>query len=424
MYYFKFTDDEARLVSIPFLHLLYKTDSAYFYYLMENTRCVSAIELEEDVLRIRQGRMAEQGFPEQDEAWSIYQYLSADEIQALLDRKHKDARAAAESLSSLPRLRYRFTLRKPPLFVHAVLQNMTDLQSAEKVQREIISLTNRVMIADCEAVRETADKEKAFNKVLGYINISLELLGNRDTETAVRLMEEVPAHFLFRAGYSRALDLKKNAKLFYAELRQKKALLPADFFAAPWDETIAGLLMIRPLFFAGAIDSTSSSFREFETADDIQAAENVLEIAKAITLVLFDCFGLKEATAFTGSATEPAEDRDQPRAQQLFMTVLARHILYGTTALAPLTATELATFLGTVFSAGQKNAAGAAALNSNLLPDTLSWLCRQYRITESTLQPLRTFVQHCFDVLEEECGALAGLPEIDTRYVNVFLFRN
>ncbi len=424
MYYFKFTDDEARLVSIPFLHLLYKTDSAYFYYLMENTRCVSAIELEEDVLRIRQGRMAEQGFPEQDEAWSIYQYLSADEIQALLDRKHKDARAAAESLSSLPRLRYRFTLRKPPLFVHAVLQNMTDMQSAEKVQREIISLTNRVMIADCEAVRETADKEKAFNKVLGYINISLELLGNRDTETAVRLMEEVPAHFLFRAGYSRALDLKKNAKLFYAELRRKKALLPADFFAAPWDETIAGLLMIRPLFFAGAIDSTSSSFREFETADDIQAAENVLEIAKAITLVLFDCFGLKEATAFTGSATEPAEDRDQPRAQQLFMTVLARHILYGTTELAPLTATELATFLGTVFSAGQKNAAGAAALNSNLLPDTLSWLCRQYRITESTLQPLRTFVQHCFDVLEEECGALAGLPEIDTRYVNVFLFRN
>ena len=87
LYYFQFADDEARQIAIPFLHLLYKTDSSYFYYLMENTKWVSAVELEEDALRMRQRRMAEQGFPELEEAWPVYQYLSTEEMQALLDQK-------------------------------------------------------------------------------------------------------------------------------------------------------------------------------------------------------------------------------------------------------------------------------------------------------------------------------------------------
>ena len=177
--------------------------------------------------------------------------------------------------------------------MHAVLRRIDDRQIAERVQREIISLTNKIMIADCTAVRETRDKERAFGKVMGYINISLELLSKQDIDTAVRLIGEVPIHFLFRAGYSEALTLQNSAREFYALLQDRYPNLQPDFFGPPWGETITGLRSARPLFFEGNLVKESSICREFETLEEIRVTGSVLDVVAMITKVLFDCFGLQ-----------------------------------------------------------------------------------------------------------------------------------
>jgi len=424
LYYFQFADDEARQIAIPFLHLLYKTDSSYFYYLMENTKWVSAVELEEDALRMRQRRMAEQGFPELEEAWPVYQYLSAEEMQAILDKKKHEGHSAAASPSQLPRLRYRFTQSKRNLFVHAVLHRIDDRQIAERVQREIISLTNKIMIADCTAARETGDKERAFGKVMGYINISLELLSKQDLDTAVRLMGEVPIHFLFRAGYSQALTLQNSARRFYALLQDRYPKLQPEFYGPPWGETIAGLRSARPLFFEGNLVKESSTCREFETLEEIRVTERVLDVAAMITKVLFDCFGLQGSGVMNAVVAESTlVDTGELRAQQLFLTVLAHHVLYGKTEPAPITVAELQKFLPRVFTASAKKGAVSATLTESLLPDTMNWLRLQYRLAEDTMPCLQAFVRNCFEVLEQECGALADARDIDTRYISAFLFR-
>jgi hypothetical protein len=342
----------------------------------------------------------------------------------LLEQKQHRGHAAAASPSQLPRLRYRFTQSKQHLFVHAVLRRIADKQIVERVQREIISLTNKIMIADCTAVRETRDKERAFGKVMGYINISLELLSKQDMDTAVRLMGDVPIHFLFRAGYSQALTLQNSAREFYALLQNMDTKLQPDFYGPPWGETIAGLRSARPLFFEGNLVTESSSNREFETLEEIRVTERVLDVVAIITKVLFDCFGLQGPGVMNAVVAESTlEDIGELRAQQLFLTVLARHVLYGKTEPTPITVAELQKFLSRVFTASAKKGAASATLTESLLPNTMNWLRLQYRLAEDTMPCLQTFVRDCLEVLEQECGALAEARDIDIRYISAFLFR-
>jgi hypothetical protein len=343
-----------------------------------------------------------------------------EEMQALLDQKQHRGHAAAASPSQLPRLRYSFTQSKQHLFVHAVLRRIADRQIVERVQREIISLTNKIMIADCTAVRETRDKERAFGKVMGYINISLELLSKQDIDTAVRLIGDVPIHFLFRAGYSEALTLQNSARSVY----DRYPNLQPDFFGPPWGETITGLRSARPLFFEGNLVKESSICREFETLEEIRVTGSVLDVAAMITKVLFDCFGLQGPGVMKAIIAESTlEDIGELRAKQLFLTVLARHVLYGKTDPAPITVAELQKFLPRVFTASAEKGAVSATLTESLLPDTMNWLRLQYRLSEDTMPCLQVFVRNCLEVLEQECGALADARDIDTRYISAFLFR-
>ena len=152
--------------------------------------------------------------------------------------------------------------------------------------------------------------------------------------------------------------------------------------------------------------------------------ESVLDVVAMITKVLFDCFGLQGPGVMNAVVAESTlEDTGELRAQQLFLTVLARHVLYGKTEPAPITVAELQKFLSRVFTASAKKGAVSASLTESLLPDTMNWLRLQYRLSEDTMPALQAFVRDCLEVLEQECGALAEARDIDTRYISAFLFR-
>jgi hypothetical protein len=422
LYYFQFAGEEARLVSIPFLHLLYKTDSRYFYYLMENTRWASALELEEDVLRMRQRRMAEQGFPGLDEAGHVYSPMSDREMKVLQEHATRAPAETESAPSTQPRLRYRFSMEGGDLFAYAALRHIREQRSAEKIQKELINLANTVMIADCVEVREHADKQAAFKKVMGYVSIGLEQASRHDAEGAVRLLEELPVLVLFRAGYSRALDLQSRARSICRELKSIHPRLQPDFFGMPLDDVIAGLSGKRPLYYTGYEEADNSLHREFEKIEDIDDMNRALDEASVIKKVLFDCFALGAPGALEDLTTRSAlEDAGDLRALQLFNTALVRHVLYGITGTAPVNASELRQFLSMVLTAGTHAQTVSGRISEALLADTVDWLRRQYRMLEEDVTALKSFVRSCLGRLEEECGALAGADEIEPRYISAVL---
>jgi len=423
MYYFQFADEEARLVSIPFLHLLYRTDSKLFYYVMDNTIWSFETELEDDLFRLRQSRIAEKGFPELDEALQVYQYLSPEHIQTVLRDQEFFGHATAEGKSAPLKLRYSIGTEHSALFLQDVLAVIDNSQIIDRIQREIIHLSNQVMIADGREAREIQDLKKSLHKVLGYANIGLELLSKQDTGTAAEVMKAVPMQFLFRTGYSQALDLKNRLQQIHKTLWQNYRLFRQLFFDGPWGATIEGLSPVRPVYFEGNSKTDSFLFRDFESIDEICVTRQVLDIVAVAEKVLFELFGIdihNLMESFIAGTT--LADSSDIRARTLFLTVLAQHVLYGATECVPITEAELRKLRAAVFIKNE-NAEPAFMLNPEFCHETIAWINKQLEANGDELTALKTFVGSCCSLLQDQCGSIAGIEQIDTRFVTAFIFK-
>ncbi len=419
-YYFQFANEEARLVSIPFLHLLYKTDSKLFYYVMDNTIWSFETELEDDLFRLRQSRIAEKGFPELDEALQVYQYLSPEHIKTVLRDQEFSGRATTEGKAAPLTLRYSIGIKHPALFLQDVLSVIDNSQIFDRIQREIVHLSNQVMIADGREAREIQDLKKSLRKVLGYANIGLELLSKQDTGTAAEIMKAVPMQFLFRAGYSQALDLKNRLEQLHKIQWQNCRPFRPLFFDGPWGATIEGLSQVRPVYFEGNSKTDSFLFRDFESIAEICVTRQVLDIVGVAEKVLFELLGVDIHNLMDAGAA--LADSQTISARSVFMTALAQHVVHGVSKFAPVTATELKKFLAAVFIKNQ-DAEPAFILSTAFCRETIAWLNSQLDTLEDEAAALTTFVESCFSLLQDQCGIIAGIEQIDTRFVTAFIFR-
>ena len=419
-YFFQFADEEARLVAIPFLHLLYKTDSMLFYYLMENTLWAFEAELEEDLFRLRQSRVAEKGFPELDEALQVYQYLSPEQVQFVLRAHESSIHAPAKEKADHLALRYGIGAEQPSLFIQDILTLIDNSQSFDCIQNDIVHLANQVMIADGLEVRESQELKKALRKVQGYASIGLELLSTGQVEAAVKIAQTIPVPFLFRTGYSQALDLKNRLTRLNASRWQNYQRFRQQFFDDPWGATIEGLFQMRPVYFEGNSTAGSFQFRDFETLHEIRAAGKVLDIVAAAEKVLFELFDLDIHSLM--QACPAVADSSDIRAGTLFLTVIARHVLYGATEFVPVTETELKKFLSAVFIKNQ-HAEPAFIIRPEFCSETIAWLNSQLDAREDEAAALKTFVESCFALLQDQCGNIAGSEQINSRFVTGFIFK-
>ena len=193
----------------------------------------------------------------------------------------------------LQRTRFaRIGTEHPALFLQDILAVIDNSQIIDRIQREIIHLSNQVMIADGREAREIQDLKKSLRKVLGYANIGLELLSKRDTRTAAEIMEAAPMQFLFRAGYSQGLDLKNRLEQLHKIQWQNCRPFRPLFFDGPWGATIEGLSQVRPVYFEGNSKPDSFLFRDFESIAEICVTRQVLDIVGVADKVLFELLGV------------------------------------------------------------------------------------------------------------------------------------
>ncbi len=422
LYYFRFADEEARLVSIPFLHLLYTTDSTFFYHLMENTLWSFAAELEEELFRLRQSRVAEKGFPDLDEAVQVYQYVSAEHLQRLRSTAATDHRGADARQPTPQMLRHVLAMDQSPLFVQQVLSRLNSRPDSERIQRELVHVANQVIVADGLEVRDIQSLKTALRKVLGYANIGLELLSEQDASAAEQMLRTLPIRLLFRAGYSQALDLQRRLQRLHVTLWRHHQAARRHFFDGTWGATIEGLSQIRPTYFAGNSTPDSFLFREFETLADIHTTQRVLDIVAAAEKLFFEAMGitidhLRNLQGQDMLVAEPFPVQARP----LFLTILARQVLSGETAFVPLTAGELHRFLTAVFVRNEAGAGPLWVLNPAFRRETQQWARTLLNPSGPEQAALETFVECCLGLLQEQCGGVVENESIDPRFITAVM---
>ncbi len=424
VYFFNFLTADAYQYIMPMLNALYQERPNRFYSLLEGVMWDSGIEAAEEAYHWRKSRIAEHGFPDPDEAKSIYQFMSDKECALLHKGCAKCADTGADPSGSAFGLRLRYSMRQErlPQFLTDALNLLAAEEVLDTVQRSLVHVANKLMTAEGLVASSFDDLQLALHRTMGSVSMGLELLSGGSPGRAAAILAQVHPEILFRMGHSAVLKLQQRFKKLLQELWSAAPEHGVVFFDTPWSDSLQGLQRKRPQLFEGLATPGALDYRDFASLRDLQALEQVVDIMQVASLVLFSCFRIDQARLFSGRGGGAAfPDPAEIRCAAVFLTVVANHILFGRAELQPLGAEALQRFLERVFEyrSGQDRYALREALDGELR----SWLATACSLEERLQPALAAFVSACLAMLAEEFSSLVGKKTIDTRYVTGLILR-
>lgn len=328
IYYLEFFNEKNAPLLMRLFNFLYASLPDVYLALMQQIFWGIPAEDEELALRWRNGRLADQGFPNFDEAMEIYSYFPPAKI------KKSNFFVLPKLEESFPSPRYLEVASKGTFFALA-LQNELPEETKERVKWELTGLINRVLIADGSYLGDVEALYQSARKALQTLDLGLKYLSQENPANARQLLEKIPLTRIFQAGFSLTLDLKKKAQ----ELMQKGWLanIPRreGILDSPLKETIKGLLRKKPLFF----NENNGNFSPFAALAEISLTADRLDKIFFLGEIIFELFGMA-VDDLINIEKEPCFFPDPPLST-ICLTFLAQGFLHGSPKLAPLTIVEL-----------------------------------------------------------------------------------
>jgi hypothetical protein len=233
-----------------FISMLIKLDNPLYTALMESIKGDVDLEMEDQCLRFRAGRLEDLGFPPMDEALSIYARVNPASFELYGDKK---LAPAGETESIVPD-----TLKEDTLFFRALAQ--TDSQT---LWQEFNYLVNSALVAEGAAFKEPESMQLIVQRVTGYLNIALEHLTTGDEQKAAALLAGEALKRLFQLGFSIVLELKFQAQDVESGDYATKKLLE-------------GLKAKRPRYYRGLDPDGIDAYREFRDLADVRRTAELL----------------------------------------------------------------------------------------------------------------------------------------------------
>ncbi len=417
IYYFQFLDNDARLFVMPILEVLYQHDRFRFYSLVEGVLWDSRIETEHEALHWRTSRVAEHGFPDFDEAGSIYRFISEEEITALL-ASIPVTKANGQPLEKKDvLLRYVFSDQNIPGFLGEVFRMVEDPVVLDTVQRDMVALSNKILIADVSSKVDSSEIKQALQKVAGYINIAIAQISESNHILACRYLECIHIQTLFSIGYSCILALQSKVKKQISSLWFDQKQLCHAFYDSPWPQTIDGILKFRPQFFNDV--AAGGELKDFAEPGDLAAAEECLALVTTAEIILFEFFKI-DLTKLQDKLTaqKSLDSIDKLKCSTLFLTVLINHSLRGEIECLPLTHSDIELFLD---SASMQDSSGGRRIKTAFLEETITWLASSMQKYQMQCNAIDPFVNFCLKLFEDEFGSYDFSKKLDNRFVSTIL---
>ncbi len=241
--------------------------------LMSSVASVIPSELEHGMSRMRNVRLAEQGFLPFDEAISIYSPLSPEQINlpgqpaAVVDIGVSD-----EDRALVPFL----PLHEGPQgsFVQEALGAVKDPLLLERLRLEFAGLANQLASVEGLARVELGDLVRTTRKAAGYLNIALEEMTGRDSARAGDLLASNSLASIFRVGFGIVLRVKRVAETWLRMSWFRRNGFAYGFWGDERGSLLSGLLLKKPLLYTGLQEG--ELYRDFAGADDLTGASRAL----------------------------------------------------------------------------------------------------------------------------------------------------
>jgi hypothetical protein len=327
------------------IDLLYAIGVDYAVWVIHATRWETVASVEEHSFESRRGRLADTGFPEEDDVFAIYEPF---DFQGLKERVTSGA-AGTVTAGVTPGEPLALAVSGTPqsLFFWRVLS----APGAEKLNSawilsQILNLVNRVMGAE---VRDLSDVD-AWGAVTGHAvtmaSLGLEALSDGDVEVGLSVLGKAVPLELYRAGIEYSRPVSIIARQIVADVGgMANIALFGDPAAADIDAAAAFPVKCPP-----SISGSGGAHVDF--ADCGQVALAVAMMKKFRAVVQF----AKGVLGFDPTRRAGFESIDAPRFASVVATAWARQILDGSLSMTPLGPADLArlrtlAFDGTVLKA-------------------------------------------------------------------------
>jgi hypothetical protein len=230
-------------------------------------------EAEEVMYRVRNVRLAEEGFLPPEEALFVYTYLKAETLlkAQLLEEPSLTEGEETEALVPMTPLIH----SQDNNFLAGIVGRLTDPLLLDRIRLEFAGLCNQILSADGLEVGDYKDLIQTCRKAAGYISLGLERLTEGERPLSEQLLTQHPLLSIFRVGFGQALELKWEADRWIQEAWFHSVGFKPEFWGEAWGATLSGLLQRRPIFFSGNLEK--ENYREFEQPSDIRICKDALD---------------------------------------------------------------------------------------------------------------------------------------------------
>jgi hypothetical protein len=392
---------------------LLKRISVYDYplyqtLLLESSSVIPA-EVEEELLRLRNQRLAEKGFLPFEEAVGVYQPLDLD---ALLQRRPKIPNAGGRPVESYP-LRVAPAAAPPQAdYFQRTLASIQDEVLLQQLEAEFAALCNQVIVADQLQIAEKEVLSHVVAKVSGFISIGLEHADDQARTKApysgANLVQRYLLADLFRVGYGCVLALKWQADRWRRQSWFNKIGLKPVFWGEAWLGVLGGLLIKKPLYYDNY--ARGKLYRNFTALTEIHRSRRVLE-----QIMAWD-----DLLALMGVELPPLSATPLLTCHNLVLTMWANHCLDGAAAPGsahPLALERFKLFFNQLWEDGPE----PRRIKKQLREAFLGWLAQRGGLTPQEIsQRMGSSLEELFIQLENELGTVSA-ARINPRHIQLFL---
>lgn len=270
VYYVNVPDSEYRESIESILRIMAGHDLERYQALLMGMAGLIPAEIEEEMYRLRNVRLAEHGFLPFEEALSVYAYLKPEvlNLEEPSSTIGVTVNQEVRELVSVSPLYY----AKGDNMLTRIISGISDSMFLDRMRLEFAGLCNQLLSADGLSAYELDLLIKTCKKASGYLNLALEKLCGQDMSLAEKILRNNSLISVFRVGFSQALELKWELDRWLKKSWFYGCSLDLSFWGDEWGSILMGLMKNRPQFSPHKDDE----YRDFARSSELNPCREVI----------------------------------------------------------------------------------------------------------------------------------------------------
>jgi hypothetical protein len=310
---------------------LYAADLELAHRILDTAICELPSFTEEELLRLRQGRLIDMGFPAEESRYEIFQKIHLSEIRKFI----KELSGKNHKGPGLEPVYMVLDVLPEGNFLHKVIEKIEEEHELKKFLEDFSFLVKRIMITLTEDLSDENILKIATEYGSSTISLGLQYLsGNNAGEGKIILMS-LFMNNIFQTGNNLILNLQEKSRKFTGKLMEIQTgglqALPS-YISMP----VQGLKIFPAMFYEGLENNVLNGYRYFSSLNDVNLTSISIKKGSVLTEYFSGVFSFKAPVNHGFSS--------------MLNTILIHQILHGKPSLDPLSGNEISQFVSIAFS--------------------------------------------------------------------------